>query len=69
MKDKCERCYIEKDDFLPGIKFEWLEGSPFICDRCFARVLGISTNWTSLIVDKIQERIKQAKATKSPRKK
>lgn len=53
------RCELKEDvkDFeLPGLHFKFLEGSPFVCERCLAESCGIDASWTDDVENKLKEK-------------
>ena len=55
---KCSVCLRESEDpsfDIPGMRFGGLEGDPFVCDRCFALLLGIEATWKSEIETKLKK--------------
>lgn len=52
MENKCAKCFINFND---GVQFNFLEGNPFVCSRCFAKALGVDVPWKKEIVKKINK--------------
>lgn len=50
---KCDRCEVTSKEGsffeLPGFVFNFLEGQPFICERCIANFLGIEREWLDVV--------------------
>jgi len=48
---RCRACGVEDNSAveLPGLHFTFLDGEPFVCDRCVAKVFGIAADWKPVI--------------------
>lgn len=51
----CLRCKIHMHRYkleTPGLMFNWLKGTPWLCERCLAGLLGIENpEWNALFDD------------------
>lgn len=67
MENKCYICGIIKPPTAtcgldtPGLVFNWLEGTPFVCERCCAKTFGIKSKWSKLIRPYLREKSKRSK--------
>lgn len=55
MKKQCARCGVKaKEDAnleTPGLIFNYLEGCPFVCERCVSMIFEIRVEWNADIKD------------------
>ena len=54
---KCDKCGCESTTYdLSQLRFNYLEGSPSICEKCVAAVFGIQADWTPVCKVDIKEK-------------
>ena len=55
----CFKCKINFDDKIdpPGIRFNWLYGDPFVCEKCAAMIFGIvEAEWKNGIMNLLEDK-------------
>ena len=53
---KCKEAREWKRFELPGIRFNWLEGDIWICEKCFAESLGVTSNWIEAVINEQKQK-------------